>query len=97
MAKAVLKVVDNHALLNQIRDERDRLAEFVKYIMEKIWDHDDLEAWDCQAKALELELIVENEMMEENDPEQMWYTEPGASSYHYSSWLEEIEPVTGTY
>lgn len=92
--KAILKTVDTRVQLEKIQDERDRLAEFAKYIMEKIWDRDDLECWDLQTKALELELIIESEVTEEDNQD---WVEPDQPWYRYQPWLEEIEPVTGTY
>jgi len=95
MAKVAKMVVDkSRAQLEQVRDERDRLAEFVKYSLEKLWVGDNLEAADCQTKALELGLVFEDVATEE-DSEKNWYAEPGEPWYRLVPWLEEIEPVSG--
>ena len=95
VVKGMSKMIgDTRIQLAQVQDERDRLAEFAKYVLERIWVGDDLEAADCQTKALELDLVIESEATEE-DGDKYWYAEPGLSWYRLQPWLEKIEPVSG--
>ena len=73
-------------------DERDRLAEFTKYVLNSIKDGTFSEG-DCQAKALELELIYEDIATEEDALEH--WIDIGDTCYRLEPWLVDIESVSG--
>jgi hypothetical protein len=79
--------------LDTIIGERDRLAEYARFVIKASKDGT-LSEGDCLVKALDLELVQEDIVTEE-DALDIWYMEPGGSCFRTSPWLESIESVSG--